>query len=371
MTGDNRIVSIDFWRGVALLTIFINHVPGNVLEGYTYRNFGFSDAAELFVLLAGVSAAFAYLKPFEPGMRLRVTAKIGLRAFQLYTAHIALFVIAFAVVGGFAMSSGDSRVLGMFHFDVMSTLPVESLIGLTWLTYQPAYLNILPMYVVLMLLAPVLIALVRANILLGLGCSAALYVATQLLDLALPIWPNDGRWFFNPLAWQFLFTCGLAIGKVLGGGGAVVGNRVLDVVAGAVVVGGIVLTWHGHPAPLDLSPLPAFLWEFDKTNLALPRLLHVLAVAYCVSRLPLERWLRSASVATPLIVMGRHALPVFCVGTVLSFAAQVSRPMFNGALFADLVILSCGILVHAVLAWALEWHRSGIRAAAKAGTSPV
>ena len=65
----SRVVSVDFWRGIALATIFIDHVPGNVLEHYTQRNFGFSDAAEVFVLLAGVAASFAYLPHFEAGER--------------------------------------------------------------------------------------------------------------------------------------------------------------------------------------------------------------------------------------------------------------------------------------------------------------
>ena len=51
---------IDFLRGLALVMIFINHIPGTAYESYTSRNFGFSDAAEGFVLISGISAALAY-----------------------------------------------------------------------------------------------------------------------------------------------------------------------------------------------------------------------------------------------------------------------------------------------------------------------
>ena len=51
--------AIDFWRGLALVTIFINHVPGNTFERYTYSQYGISDAAELFVFLAGWSIGIA------------------------------------------------------------------------------------------------------------------------------------------------------------------------------------------------------------------------------------------------------------------------------------------------------------------------
>ena len=56
----SRLASVDFWRGFALVTIFVNHIPGNILEPFTHKNFGFSDAAEVFVFLAGVGVAFAY-----------------------------------------------------------------------------------------------------------------------------------------------------------------------------------------------------------------------------------------------------------------------------------------------------------------------
>ena len=36
---------IDILRGLALVSIFINHIPGNVLEPFTHKNFGLSDSA--------------------------------------------------------------------------------------------------------------------------------------------------------------------------------------------------------------------------------------------------------------------------------------------------------------------------------------
>ncbi|MEW6255949.1 MAG: OpgC domain-containing protein [Pseudomonadota bacterium] len=356
---------MDFWRGFALLTIFINHVPGHALGGWTFRNFGFSDAAELFVLLAGVSAAFAYMRGFEPGARLRVTARIVLRAFQLYSGQLALLMVAAAVVGGFALWTGDERILQALHLDLLMQWPMQALVGAAMLTYQPAYLNILPLYVAILLMAPVLIAAIRANIAFGLALSGGLYLLTQLYALALPVWPSSGTWFFNPFAWQFLFACGLAIGRMMDTAQPAPGHRILDVVVGLYLTASLIWAVLGFPVHLDLSPLPAFLWEFDKTNLSLPRLAHVLALAYAVSRLPLENILRASRSAQPLIVMGRHALPVFCVGTILSFAAQMARLTYDGSVAFDLFIAGVGITVQWLLAWALEWHRSGLKAVAR------
>lgn len=365
MTGDGRRVSVDFWRGFALLTIFINHIPGNVAGHFTYRNFGISDAAELFVLLAGISAAFAYLRPFEPGARVRITARIWLRAFQLYVAHLALLLIAVAVVGGFVVATGDERALEWYHLDVISQQPIEAVVGMALLSYQPAYLNILPLYVAVLLVAPILIALMRVGIGLGLAVSGALYLATQFTGLAPIVWPNSGTWFFNPFAWQFLFACGLAIGRLIDTQAPPVANRVLDLLAPLYLALSLAWALAGLPMPADLSPLPAFLWDLDKTTLALPRLLHVLALLYCVSRLPLEALLRSSAAARPLITMGRHALPVFCLGTLLALALQIQRAVYDGGVVSDLLIAGAGCAIQWMLAWALEWYRSGSKAASR------
>ncbi|WP_454916310.1 OpgC family protein [Xanthobacter sediminis] len=364
MPGDShpagsRVVSIDFWRGFALLTIFINHVPGHVLSAYTFRNFGVSDAAELFVLLAGVSAAFAYARPFAPGRRLRVGARIVMRAFNLYVAHLALVMVAVAVIGGFVVASGDTRVLGWYHLDLVTEAPVEALVGIALLTFQPAYLNILPLYVSLLLMAPLLVMLAKRSMTLALGVSVALYLVTQFAHLGPPVWPGAGRWSFNPLAWQLLFTIGLAIGVTLDRGGARIGRRALDVLAPLYLFVTMVWAQLDFPVSLEVWPLPSFLWDFDKSTLDLPRILHVLALAYCATRLPVERWLKATPASAPLILIGRHALPVFCLGTVLSLGAQVLRPAFDGAVSFDLLIVLMGFSLQWLLAWALEWQKVG------------
>src|SRR5690606_23378923 len=101
---------------------------------------------------------------------------------------------------------------------------------------------------------------------------------------------------------------------------------------------------------------PRFVWDISyKTNLILPRLLHVLALAYVLAYLPIERWLAGSAFARPLVVTGRHALPVFCVGTVLAFGAQLVRAQEGGGAALDIVLISGGILAQLILAGVLEW----------------
>jgi hypothetical protein len=361
MTGQ-RVVSIDFWRGVALLTIFVDHIPGNVFDKITYRNFGFSDAAEVFVFLAGTSCALAYLARFDMARAARQTVKIMLRVLTLYTSHLAIMLAGGAVVAYAVLAGGDTRFLTALHFDVFVTDPLHALIGMVTLGYQPAYLNILPLYVVLLAMAPVIIVLARIRLLYAVLASGALYVASGTFDWHLPVYPGQGAWFFNPLAWQFLFTLGLCLGTGIVNGRAVPRSRVLTGLAVAYVLLSLVWIRLGIWAPFDLRPLPPFLWDFDKTNLSLPRLLHVTALAYLVLQLQLERRLRLSSLAKPFVVLGRHSLPVFCVGTVLAISAQIARATFGHTAASDVLMLGCGALLQIGLAWGLEWYGSAAKA---------
>jgi hypothetical protein len=354
----SRLASVDFWRGFALVMIFINHIPGNILEPFTHKNFGFSDAAEIFVFLAGMGVAFAYAgRVAETGFARQVVS-IGIRVVTLYTSHIVVLLACGAIVSFAVMATNDIRLLEATQFDQLVESPMEALVGLTTLGLQPAYLNILPLYVVLLVLAPALISLALIDLRLAMLVSGALYVATQLFALSLPSYPGNSAWYFNPLAWQFLFTMGLCGGLMIQRDQAL-RSRALFCAALAYVLGALLWTRAGFYHSADLAPLPRFLWDFDKTNLTLPRLLHVLALVYITSRLPLERVLARSPFAKLFILLGSYSLPVFCVGTILSVSAQVFRMTGAGSPVLDIVLIASGLLIQVGLAALLEWHRFG------------
>jgi hypothetical protein len=355
-----RLLSVDFWRGLALITIFVNHVPGNALERLTHRNFGFSDATEVFVMLAGCAAALAYLPRFRRGRGLATSIRIVQRGLQLYMCHIVLIVCCGAIIAHAVIATGDTRFLEAVHLDVLVNDTVPGLLGLALLGLQPAYLNILPLYIVLLLSTPLLLLAVRVHVLFALAASALLYVTSQLLWLNFPTFPSEGWWFLNPFCWQLLFVIGIAAGTMIVDGRKPVRSAPLFWLACAYLALAAVWIVSGFYPPWDLAPVPRFIWDFDKTNLYLPRLLHVLALAYVVTYLPVERWLReSGGLMRPFVVLGRHSLPVFCLGTVLAMAAQVFRAQYGSAPASDIVLMTCGIVALFVLAGILEWYRTG------------
>lgn len=358
--GQSRLVSIDFWRGFALLTIFINHVPGHFLSDYTFRNFGMSDAAELFVLLAGISAAFAYLRPMMGGESARPLARVLLRAFQLYTAHLALVIVAVMVIGGFVVLTQDTRILELYHLDIITRWPVESFVGLGLLTFQPAYLNILPLYVSLLVAAPVILLLARVHPFLALAASAGLYLATQLAGLALPVWPGDGGWYFNPFAWQLLFTTGAAASVIVRRMETSPHVLVLIAAAAYVLFAFIVAApWVHYSWLPDGRLLSQELVEpMSKHDLSAWRLLHVLALAYLVAAIvPAHAsWLRQRW-AQVVQTCGKHSLEIFSLGTLLSFFGWIALTEFGSNQLAVLAVNVIGIAIMSVTAWQMSRRR--------------
>ena len=352
-----RVVSVDFWRGIALAIIFIDHMPGGFLARLTPRNFGFSDAAETFVFLAGIAASFAYFK--RKGEVVRDLFRVGMRAFTLYTSHIVVLVLCGGIIAYTSLVTQDPRILEMMQFDLVTKDPVPALVGIATLTFQPSNLNILPLYVVLLALAPILILLVRRDMRLALLVSGGLYLATQLFALTLPSYPNPDAWFFNPLAWQFLFTLGLCCGMRISRGEPVRSHWALTSAAILFLFVSLVVIHGGFVGAYDLSPLPRFLWEQDKTNLSLPRLLHFAALVYLVTRLPIESWISGKQAPLPLIFMGRHSLPVFSLGVVLAMVGEGLKILYAGSEGIDVFAVVLGLGLQIGLAWTLEWQRTG------------
>jgi hypothetical protein len=366
MRDGGRNEAVDFWRGFALVSIFVNHVPGNILEPYTHKNFGLSDASELFVLLAGIAVSLAYGRPGEGSPGLAAMLKIAARIRTLYMAHITMLMLAAAVTAIAVLGTEDVRILEATQFDLVMASPLTAVIGIVTLGLQPAYFNILPLYIVLLMMTPPLLMLAASSRWLALGASAALYALTQAFELRPPSYPGDDQWFFNPFAWQLLFTIGLCLGRPVAVPAAV--HRILLPASIAMLAFGAVATMKGLYGTFDLSPLPRTLWDIDKTNLSLPRLLHVLALVYCIGRLPVWNRVASAAWAAPVTAMGRHSLPVFCVGSVLSLAIQLGRPSLQAGWPGDLALIGAGLAVQASLALVLEWIRRG-QIAARAARS--
>ena len=327
----NRDLRVDLFRGIALWWIFVDHIPANWVAQFSLRNFALCDATEIFVLLAGYAAGLAYGRSMDKHGWLFAGADVMKRAWTLYIAHIFLFVVFSAQVSYSANALDRSEYLDEIHLDVLAEAPYRAMLEALKLSFQPAYLNILPMYVALLTWFALLLPLLRRPRVLFL-LSAGIYVTVRATGVNFPSWTGGG-WYFNPIAWQFLFVIGTILAYAPPR--LRVPARVLDTLALVILATGVVLLWAVWPYPdieaRVLATAARVLISVDKEGLHPMRLLSILALAWLVSRtVPKDAaWLHSAW-AQPFIVCGQHSLPVFCVGIFLSFLARLAMEEVDG-----------------------------------------
>jgi hypothetical protein len=358
---------VDVLRGLALVMIFIDHIPGNMLGLVTLHNFGFSDAAEVFVLLAGFSSMLAYGRTFD-----RDGARSGLRRIVLRLARLYLFQV------GLLLATLGVVLIWTTHYHQQSIIvapilndPVAGLAHALTLHAVPAYLDILPLYIVLLAAFPLIYVGMRKTPWLALCLSAAVWLAANLNgNLNLPNWIGGGSWFFDPLAWQFLFSIGAALAMLSAAhGGALPRVQWLAWLCGiylgfAFFQSAPWAEWHlPDLQPLDI-PYP------DKTHLGVLRLLDMLALAYLLLSSTRLRALAGSRALRLLEACGRHSLEVFAVGCVLALFGRLLFRTVDVGIELQIAVNAVGIATMCLVGLWLERRRYGpVRKAAVGETA--
>ena len=361
---NGRDPRIDFFRGLALIFIFWDHVPHNPLGQITLRNIGFSDAAEVFVFLAGYAAVLAYGKILQRDGYWIASLKILRRAWVLYVVHIFLLAMLMGIVF-FANSHVETRDLveemGLTHF---ITHPQQALTDELLLRFKPNLMDPLPLYIVLLGGLPLVLPLLLRKTWAVVAVSLTVYLLAPWMGWNLRA-IADGVWYFNPVTWQLLF--------VLGGAAAIHARKPRPVetrgllgqplfVAAAVyslLAGIITISWrwpevHDAWMPSVLSDL---LYPISKTDLSPVRLLHFLALAYVTAKLlPTVGWTRHW-LAQQSCRMGRYSLEVFCLGVLLAPLADMLNAMAGDALLMQLFSAVLGVVLMGLLAAWLEFNK--------------
>lgn len=355
-----RDLRLDFFRGLALWLIFVDHIPRNVVNWYTLRNYGFSDAAEVFVFISGYTAAYVYARAMRDRGFVTAGVRILKRVWQLYVAHVFLFVIFFAQISYVARTFVNPLFTEEMNVVELLRRPEVALPHALLLQFKPANMDILPVYIVLLFVFPlVLWCMLRAPS-ATLLASAVLYAAAWQFGWNFPSFPA-GSWVINPLCWQLLF--------VLGAWCAVQGrDRLAPLIRSPVVLAAatvylifaflIVLSWY-RPWLAVYKPdwLHAFLYPIDKTNLDVLRLAHFLALAVIAVRLIPRDWSAFQSpLLRPAILCGQHSLEIFCLGIFLSFAGHFVLTEISGRIPMQILVSAAGIAIMCAVALLITWY---------------
>jgi hypothetical protein len=348
---------IDALRGVAMVIIFIAHVPANPWTAYIPARFGPSDAAEWFVFCSGFASAVAFGGAFlRHGWRLGL-ARVLVRVWQIYWAQIALFLATAAVCVAGTELLATRDYVAQLNLQPFFEDPKRGLIGLFTVTYVPNLFDILPMYMVALLLIPAVVALYRLNPPLGLAAPVVLWAANRALGFDLPAeWWSDRAWFFNPFAWQLLFFTGFAIAR----GWIVVPppeRRWIWLAAAYLIV--MVPICYGpifNAVPLFDRIGLAILPTFQKTDFGIARFLHFLAMAYLMRAAFYGREaLLEHRLIAPVRRVGQQALAVFVTSIVLGRLAGMAFDLWGRGALAALAVNAVGIAVLVAVAYLVAW----------------
>ena len=374
---------LDFFRGITMFIILIAHTPGNWLTLWIPARFGFSDATEVFVFLSGMASAIAFGAVFRDQGLLMGAARVAFRCWQVYWAHIALFfAIAATMVFLNDYELGTRDYVGQlnlhpFFKDTMVNLP-----ALMTLTYVPNYFDILPMYLVVLAMMPIVIGLHRVSPYAALAFVWAVWIMATLDIGELPAEPWSNReWFFNPFGWQLIFYTGFAL--MSGWIPAPPINKWLIALAIAVLLFNFALShiairaierdWITLPAegnPVIRTRIAMKVW-ISKTDFGILRYTHFLAIGYLafilvgpkgVRLLPSDGtamltrlWRRVLAI---IMKVGQQSLAVFITSMYLARLMGLALDNLGKTYATQTLVNVVGFAVLIAAAYGAGWFKS-------------
>jgi hypothetical protein len=360
--ASERDLRLDLFRGLALWLIFLDHIPSNIVSWLTIRNYGFSDATEIFVFISGYTAAFVYGRAMADRGFLIAGVRILRRAWQVYIAHMFLFVIFMAQIAYVGASLRNPLYAEEMNILEFLQQPDVTLLQALLLKFKPVNMDVLPLYIALLIGFPFALWLIRRAPQLALASSVGLYLATWYFNWNIPAYPT-GYWYFNPFAWQLLFVFGAwcASGELARIRALMLSRWALGLAIGYLIFAfAVSLTWY-VPSLARFMPklLGELIYPIDKTNLDVLRFMHFLALALLVVRAVPKDWRGLKSPALwPAIVCGQQSLAIFCLGVFLAFTSHFILVEVSGRVGMQVALSAAGIIIMVVVAAVLQWYKA-------------
>lgn len=232
----NRIVSLDAFRGLLLLSMTLNHLVlypfisidalHDILKYYVYSSFGYLSNSEGFFFLAGIVSGIVYGKLVLKGKEDEVWPRVKKRILQMYFVHVAL-LLAFALflalsldfVANWKQLHNLNWVwVGQPGINYFLDHPWEGFfMGMAFL-YSPPFFDILPIYMLFLALTPFVIRVLhqgRSRLVMGMSAASWLisqYIPPDSMEGFLKAYLPVKLGWFHPLAVQLLFMGGLTLG---------------------------------------------------------------------------------------------------------------------------------------------------------------
>lgn len=353
---------LDFFRGIAMFVILVSHTRQDWLSDWIPARFGLSDAAAMFVFVSGYAGGLAFGGVYKRAGWWLGTARIGLRVWQLYIAQLAIVLAVAAVaVAANHLIPGADDYRSILQLDHLFADPSEALLGIATLTYVPHYLDILPVYMVVLSLVPIAVLLARfVHPLAVPAASIGLWALANFYDWNLPGDTSEPRgWFFDPFCWQILFFTGFSLSmKWLKPPPA---DRRLFGMALAYILFGIAVT-----VPAIYQTVPGMeavqRWivdHADKTFLDPLQILHFFATAYVAVYVLIDRLhLIQHGYVRPMVRCGQQALSLFLAGILLADLGGMAFDRMGTGLGMQILVNGVCFAVLFAIAYGVAWIKS-------------
>lgn len=359
-SGRQRDPRLDFFRGLGMFIILIAHIPGNSWALWIPARFGFSDATEIFVCLSGMASALAFGRIFDEQGYLHGTSRVIRRVWQIYWIHVLVFIVLAAL-----MVAADQRPnSSQSYIDLLNLTPFfrdsgNLLVHYLTLTYVPNYFDILPMYLVILAMLPIMIAAERIHVFAPFVLSIGLWIAAQFHLLGLPAEPwSNRRWFFNPFGWQLIFFTGFYLmrSKLP----APRFSTTAICVAFLIVLAAVPLSYFrihfAFPgiaeAAREIGPLTS------KTNFGILRFIHFLAIAYLATHLAGTHGSRLRGRCVKIVSkVGQQTLAVFVSGLVAARLLGIFLDYFGRGSLQTFAVNAAGIALLIAAAYFMAWFK--------------
>jgi hypothetical protein len=361
LASNDQDLRLNLFLGIANWFLFLDHIPNNVVNLITSRNYGFSGASDLFIFISGYTAATVFAKiMLERGVIVGAT-RIFKRAWQLYAAYIVLFTSYVVSIGYVASQYSAPDLINEFNISAFIEHPVKILYHALFLQSKALNLDVLQLYTVLMVSFPPVLWMMMRKPGLTMAASLALYFVARAFGWNLTSYP-DGDWYFNPFCWQLVFVFGAwaALHRSQDIHPFLKSAVALDL-AIAYLIFALVMTMAGRfPAFGDLFPawlLDAFNPN-DKENLAPYRALHFVVTVFVATRFISKDWHGLKwPVFDPLVKCGEQSLAVFCVGVFLSFIGHFTLMISSGSVMTQILVSATGIAIMTLVAYYISWSK--------------
>jgi hypothetical protein len=358
-----RDIRLDFFRGICLFIIFIAHTYGNPWANFIPARFGFSDATEIFVFCSGMASAIAFGATFQRHGLLVGFGRVTFRIWQVYWAHISLFitVICLTLITDQWLDGGNGAYLRGLKFENLFNENAKSaMAGVVLLQWAPPYLDILPMYLIILCMMPFFILIANANKYAAAGLVIVLWLAAHVtgLNMVSPAW-SDASWFFNPFGWQLIFFTGFAFMR--GWIPAPPVDRRLVIAAIVYCLFSLPLEWEPALLTFDflMQTREAIAPLIDKGKLGILRYIHFLALAYLAYVAVGEggRHLKGPVVQV-VAKVGQQSLGIFMAGIVLAFIMGPFMNAFGRNVLTVTIANVGGFAILITIAYTVAWYKS-------------